>query len=412
MGSQFTTIISVSAVIACTQGVFLFGLWLMSRRAVSLLWWAAAFGCLVVAAVLAVLPTLGGPAVAVYYGGALAIFAFSLMWQATRVFDGRGPAWTIGVGVPLLWLGAVAIAENDAGPQLLVASAGLLFVAFLLLALREVLRGWRENLPSRRPLAVALGVAALFIAIQSFVGTGAEGSGEGEKSLSLAVWLMLAATIAISSAAALALGMTRERQQRVRDVLSSLDPQTGALNRTAFLGQAARLVAAQLKARAPVTFVAVQFERGDAGVVIDQRMRAAHDVFTAMSRVNDIVARVHPGAFAVVMPDIEAEDALPLIQRVLAESSVADAGAAAPWHGAGAVVGLVSSTEVGHDLRALMQAAQALVEERRDASADVFAIYRASRDSVARRYLGEAPAGRKPGEPGSATVWPLGAVLD
>ena len=413
MGLQFTTIISVSAVIACTQGVFLLGLWLMDRRVVTLMWWAAAFGGMTVGGSLAVWMAFGGPWLAGIAGGAAAIFAFGLVWQAARAFEGRSSVLAPVAGVTLLWLGGAAMAGNDVDAGVLMASIVTLFALFLLLALREIWRGRSEALPSRKPLAIALGVATSCILLLIFPDMGPAAGGV-DASLPIGVWLTLAATIAMSTGAALALGMTRERQQRARDVLAALDPQTGALNLGAFLGQAARLVAGQLKVRAPVTFVAVQLERtaGDGGV--DSRIHLVHDRLIALSRVTDIVARIRPGAFAVLMPNIEPDEALPLVQRVLRESAGPGAHtAAARWEALRARVSLVSSSEVGHDLRAMILAAEGAMEETRDATADAFAIYRATRQETGRRPIGDGP-GRSPAAGGQRHMdgWPVEAVLD
>ena len=414
MGLQFTTIISVSAVIACTQGVFLLGLWLMDRRVVTLMWWAAAFAGMTTGASLAVWMAFGGPWLAGLAGGAAAIFAFGLVWQAARAFEGRSSVLAPAGCVALLWLGGAAMAGGEVDAGVLMASIVLLFALFLLLALREIWRGRSEALPSRKPLAIALGVATCCILLLVFPDMG-PAAGGADASLPIGVWLTLAATIAISTGAALALGMTRERQQRARDVLAALDPQTGALNLGAFLGQAARLVAGQLKVRAPVTFVAVQLERtgGDGGV--ESRIRLVHDRLIALSRVTDIVARIRPGAFAVLMPNIEPDDALPLVQQVLRESAGAGAhtAAAARWDALRARVSLVSSSEVGYDLRAMILAAEGAMEETRDATADAFAIYRATRQEAGRRTIGDGP-GRSSasGEPRDVNGWPAGAVLD
>lgn len=414
VGLQFTTIISVSAVIACTQGVFLFALWLMDRRVVTLMWWAVAFGAMAAGGSLAIWRTFDGPWLAGASGGALAIFAFGLVWQATRAFEGRSSVWAAAAGVALLWFGGAVIVGSDADAQVLMASVVTLFAFFLLLALREIWRGRSEALPSRKPLAIALGVATLCIFLEIFFGLGSGAGAAADASLPLGVWLTLAATIAVSTGAALALGMTRERQQRARDVLSALDPQTGALNLGAFLGQAARLVSAQLKVRAPVTFVAVQLEAAGEGGGVEGRVRAVHDRLIALSRVTDIVARIRPGAFAVLMPNIEPDEALPLIQRVLRES--ANAGghmAAARWDALRARVSIVSSTEVGHDLRAMILAAEGTMEETRFGTSDAYAIYRASRQEPGRRTIMDS-AGLPvlPGVPRELDAWPAKLVLD
>lgn len=414
VGLQFTTIISVSAVIACTQGVFLLGLWLMDRRVVTLMWWAAAFGAMTVGGSLAIWRAFDGPWLAGAGGGAVAIFAFGLVWQATRAFEGRSSVWVVAAGVALLWFGGAVTIGDDAEAQVLVASVVMLFAFFLLLALREIWRGRREALPSRKPLAIALGAATLCILLEIFAGLSSGGGHASDASLPIGVWLTLAATIAVSTAAALALGMTRERQQRARDVLSALDPQTGALNLGAFLGQAARLVSAQLKVRAPVTFVAVQLDQASEGGGIEGRVRAVHDRLIALSRVTDIVARIRPGAFAVLMPNIEPDEALPLIQRVLRESmNTGSHMVAAKWDALRARVSIVSSSEVGHDLRAMILAAEGTMEETRFATSDAYAIYRASRQEPGRRSVVDGVA--RPGSPGGPReldAWPANVVLD
>jgi len=159
----------------------------------------------------------------------------------------------------------------------------------------------------------------------------------------------------------------------------------------------------------------VQLEHtgGDGGV--ESRIRLVHDRLIALSRVTDIVARIRPGAFAVLMPNIEPDEALPLVQQVLRESAGAGAhtAAAARWDALRARVSLVSSSEVGYDLRAMILAAEGAMEETRDATADAFAIYRATRQEAGRRTIGDGP-GRPSasGEPRDVNGWPAGAVLD
>lgn len=411
---QFATILSVIAVIALTQGGFLASLWWMDRGSAAVAWWAAAFAVLAAGCGLTVWQVFNGPAVAGVAGAALIVSSFGLIWQAVRLFDGRAVIWPALAGAPVIWFAIVMAVGAAVDVNMVITSAGLLCCGYVLLALYEVWRGRREALPSRQPLAAALLVVLVCLLVQIMLGAGPGPAGVATRAMPYGVWLTLAAAIAISTAAALALGMSRERRQRSHEVVTALDPRTGALSLGAFLAPAARLVAAQLRLGAPMTFVSIQLD-GQPPASVEARLCAIHDQLMELTRPSDIIARGKAGAIAVVMPGVEPDIVAVKMRRVLERSAavVAEPGDAGVWSRKTAVddtdvtweapvrarVGMVSSSEVGHDLRAMMLAAEAAVDDARSADgahfSDTLVTYSARRPAVSR----------------SASSWPGGVIL-
>lgn len=403
---QFATILSVIAVIALTQGGFLASLWWMDRSSAGVGWWAAAFGVLATGCGLTVWQVFGGPAVSGAAGAALVIASFGLIWHAVRLFDGRPVIWPALAGAPVIWFAVVMALGAAVDVLMVITSAGLLCCGYVLLALYELWRGRREALPSRQPLAAALLVVLVCLFAQIMLGAGPEPAVAAARAMPFGVWLTLAAAIAISTAAALALGMSRERRQRSHEIVTALDPRTGALSLGAFLAPAARLVVAQLRLGAPMTFVSIQLD-GQSPTSVEARLCAIHDQLMELTRPSDIIARGKAGAIAVVMPGVEPDIVAGKMRRVLEGSAGVVAGARtvamnddALWEApVRARVGMVSSSEVGHDLRAMMLAAEAAVDDARSADgapfADTLVTYTARRPAVSR----------------SASSWPGGVIL-
>lgn len=400
VGLQFATILSVVAVIAGAQGALLAFLWLTDRRSGLSGWWSAALCALAAGCGLAVWRAAGAPFAVGVLAGGLLLFSAGLIWQALRFFEGRPAVWPALAGAPLAWMAGVTLVADQLDPQKAANTAGFMLAVLLGLALYETLRARREALPSRPLLAASLAVAIFCLLVQLVISLRADWIAvnhlAGDPAGSWGVWLALAAGISISTAAAMAFGMSRERREQSLDVMVGIDPDTGALRTGAFLGPASRLVAAQHRQGGMVTFARVAFD-GEDQTAVEGRLRQVHERLMARARAADISARFGPGVIAVVMPDVSPEAAGVLLRRVLDSCPRA-------WGEGGrrvrvrARVGLASSADVGHDLRALMQAAEAASDDAGeqdgpdDAFADRLAIYSGARRTV-RRAAGMWPGG-------------------
>ncbi|GGC74222.1 diguanylate cyclase domain-containing protein [Chelatococcus reniformis] len=380
MSLHYTTVLSVSAAIAVTQGAFLLLLWGLDRRSRALRWWAAAFlamGCaLVLVSAHGSLPSF----FSVYVSAPLMILAYALVWQATRSFDGRPVNPLLLIAPALLWLGQSALDPNVlywaalSRRHLLVIA----IIGYLVLAIVEIWRGRSDRLGSRLLLALALGAAAFSFVLRLL------SVDPGTASLAdrpdWSPWLTLLTMVSMSAAAALALALAKERMQQMEFAHIYLDPATGALNLGSFLSHAARLVAGQMKDRKPVSLLLMHLgdESTRGGVhrkIDDDDLRAFYDQAVTRLRPTDLLARVGAQNFALVVPNVGPAQAREIGERTVRMAQ--EWAAATDPSPLTMTVGAVCSSQVGYDLRSLILAADAAVEEAKENGPGSVCLYRA-----------------------------------
>lgn len=382
---HYVTLLTVSAAVIGTQGLFLFLFWLLDRRARALRWWAGAFMAIAISQLILGVWSGARPAV-LHLAIGLMILGYAAIWQATRAFEGRPPRPMLMLVGPLAWLlayvdGPLSGASLVGMPLFSYISAG-----YLALAVMEVWRSRGDTLPSRTPLAVAISVACASFAgraiFDSTLGPGVQPTGNDLQIICLFVMVTL---MALSAGGALALALSKERLQQMHDGKLQVDEATGALNLNAFLSHASRLTAGQMKDRRPVGLLLMHLGDGSArgardAAIADDDLRVFHDQVVARLRPTDLIARVGTQNFALVIPNASPADVLGIGKRVARLAQEALGGEA----GIPVTIGAVSSVQVGYDLRTLIFAADAAVEEAKDVGPGHICLYRSRGDAAGR----------------------------
>ncbi len=312
-----------TALIASTAVVFLNGLalsafWWRHRSSRWLALWAAAFFVVGIVNVLVIIsPGTPKPA-ALAFGSALFFIGFGLIWQATRVFEGRRPL--LGQLVIL----SVALAFVPAMPQisanvgLRVAAVSLPLASALTLAAWELWRGRHENLPSKSALIAVLLVAAGLVGLRIPFGATAAYPIGAEAPNQLVVFILVGGLIVASMVLSLLMvAISLERAEKSQRQLAATDPLTGLLNRR---GLEASFADDKLPAGAAV----VVFDLDQFKQVNDTFGHAAGDRliagFALICREElhqvDLAVRLGGEEFALVLARADRHAALTLAERI------------------------------------------------------------------------------------------------
>lgn len=381
-----TTSLIASSGTTIVQGLVLLLFWFQDRRAGALAAWGA--GLALAGTGFALMAGRGTISdwLSIYVANALYLCACGLLWQGVRVFDGKRVsilAVLAGAGV---WGSALLLPEVRESVSLrsiLVTSLSSFYCA---IAAIEIWRGRSDRLTYRQPLFVMLALLAIVFAIRvRYVDvlpfpSGAAPAVSGFAIIFAALWIFGSSTIL----AFLALALVKEKFESERRSTSLVDPVTGALKRGAFMLHGGRVVARYAHERRPVCFLlaALHLPGEDA----DLHMRIFAERTQASLRPTDLLARMGRREFACVLSDMSHGEAI-----AMAEAIHQSALSHWSWSAeAGLTIGLASSTQVGHDLRALISAADAALEAARPNDAAIV-LYHPSLDRRVGDAGGEGP---------------------
>jgi diguanylate cyclase (GGDEF)-like protein len=364
MSLDLPTLLIVTVFVTALVGGLLLFAWLQNRRVEALAWWGGAMMLAALGATMLISRERFGDPIAIELANAVLFLGYGIFLGGMRRFEGRRVSALWLVGGACLWLaaGRVPAFQGSAAAQVIFSS--LLSTVFTIASAWELWRGRREALMSRYPiLAVLLLHAALHLLRAPLTLMAHSGV---EHSLLGPAWVMALSferLLYIIVMAFLLLGLTKERIEREQRLMARLDPLTGALNRRALFQDGARLLARDRRAGQPSALVLIDLDHfkrindgfghsaGDA--VLRALCRVAADHFPGQARF----ARLGGEEFACLLPATT-----PALARQRAESAraaLADMPILAnrPQMRVTMSIGIATSEEVGHDLEALLLAA-------------------------------------------------------
>ncbi|HEV7456118.1 MAG TPA: GGDEF domain-containing protein [Roseococcus sp.] len=139
-------------------------------------------------------------------------------------------------------------------------------------------------------------------------------------------WFWLATDLAIPLAVLLLLRILRERNALAGQLAAAArhDPLTGLPNRTGFAEEVARALARAAREGGPVAAAMLDLDRfkrindGWGHAAGDAVLRGAAEALRQAMRPDDVLARMGGEEFALLLPGLDAEAALPVIERLRA----------------------------------------------------------------------------------------------
>ncbi|GGC84752.1 GGDEF domain-containing protein [Chelatococcus reniformis] len=377
------TLLIASFCTTLVQGLLLLFFWWQDRKAKALGVWGSAFiiGSVGVGlfAGRGVIPDV----LSIIVANALILVAYGLCWAGVRLFEGLRTSVLAIVAAPLIWVLA-CLDERIIGSQPTRTAIMSVLIAVLCGASTvEFWRGRAERLASRRPLIGLFGACALIYGVRSVYGSlpypvgGNPAAGPGWYA-AFAFFIF----VSISIMAFLFVALSKERMEASQRHNAAVDPVTGVLRRGAFMLQAARLVAHYAIERRPVCLLLIDFT-APGGIVDDAMLRRFAAQTLDLLKPNDLLSRMGQNEFACVLTNVTHNDAVPIGESIHA---MVACDRALP-QGARARIGIASSTQVGHDVRTLVEAADAALERGRQRDEGVV-LYHPSLE----RAVGEAIA--------------------
>lgn len=370
------TLSLVAVCIAGLLGLFLIIDWLQQRNVRALAWWGSAY--LIGASAMA-MGTMPEPFIKLPAAvpGALTFLACGMVWNGVRLFQGRRvlPLATF-IGAAL-WLGLAQIPgmmDNGNGEIL----GALIVPVYTFFIAREL---WRERRRTRYSRAAAIVVPCLHagiflvpLAMRVFLPDGHEGAW-------LTVFTLETILYAVGTAFIVML-MVKDHHVHIYRTAASTDHLTGALNRRAFVENAATLCKRQTKRGEPVAvlmfdldhFKSINDRFGHS--TGDEVLRLFARVTRSSTRLNDIIGRFGGEEFVAILPGgLEvAEKVAERIRSAFETAAVAVCGQAV---GATVSIGAAVSYDAAISIDALIARADA-------------ALYRAKHDGRNRVFAAES----------------------
>ena len=370
------TLSLVAVCIAGLLGLFLIIDWLQQRNVRALAWWGSAY--LIGASAMA-MGTMPEPFIKLPAAvpGALTFLACGMVWNGVRLFQGRRvlPLATF-IGAAL-WLGLAQIPgmmDNGNG-EILGALIVPVYTFFIAMEL------WRERRRTRYSRAAAIVVPCLHagiflvpLAMRVFLPDGHEGAW-------LTVFTLETILYAVGTAFIVML-MVKDHHVHIYRTAASTDHLTGALNRRAFVENAATLCKRQTKRGEPVAvlmfdldhFKSINDRFGHS--TGDEVLRLFARVTRSSTRLNDIIGRFGGEEFVAILPGgLEvAEKVAERIRSAFETAAVAVCGQAV---GATVSIGAAVSYDAAISIDALIARADA-------------ALYRAKHDGRNRVFAAES----------------------
>jgi len=377
------TLAFVMVWIIALLGLFLILAWLQQRDVRALAWWGAAY-------------LIGASSLALWGAPqpwfplphelplAMIFVACGMIWNGVRLFRGRRLRPFAACAGAAIWLGLCQLPLFPEGSSARIALGALVVATYTFFIALELSRERRKPMRSRAAvITVPFLHAAIFL-------------------LPLALRWLMPTAIAVSwvtvfaletilyavGTAFIVLLMVKDHHVDIYRHAASVDYLTGLLNRRAFLENALRLCALQVKGGKPVTllmfdldhFKAVNDRSGHA--LGDEVLRVFAQVVRRSMRANDIIGRLGGEEFAAIVAE-PMELGKMIAERVRAGFEVA--GAVVAGHAVGATVSIGAAT--AHELVTNIDALIARADS---------ALYRAKGDGRNRlRTADEEPANER-----------------
>lgn len=366
------TVLAVGGMVIAMLATIMVYFYLQDRNARWLGLWAMPFAVGIVAVLVYSQRGIAPDFVSRGIGTALILLVYCLIWQAFRAFDGRKlllwPAWLITGG----WL-ALSL-----WPPFMEALPIRILVVSLMLSLLcgicawELWRGRAEALPSRGAAVAVLVIFTIgqlgriaLIPVAPFPLGALPPQGWA---IAVAFGGSAVAAIFVSI---LVISMTKERRELAQRNIAITDPLTGLLNRRAFSDQALARSSVPERARPVVSLLVLDLDRfktindTHGHEVGDRVLRAFADVMRMSVRAQDQVFRLGGEEFCMILPGVDAGEAVATAERIRRAFALSFVVAEASDIRATVSIG-VASSEAGSQLDALLAAADtALYEAKR-----------------------------------------------
>jgi diguanylate cyclase (GGDEF)-like protein len=316
------TVFFAEITITAILGLLLIFAWYQNRSNHALGHWGVALLILCLSIGLLAMASMTRDTLALDVGIGLMIFAYSLIWSAARLFDGRelrpdlilvgGLGWVV-VNVPQL------LTSLDAKIIIsCVAIAGYNFATAF-----EFWRGRAEPLISRWPAILLMFVKGAgflsWIPLAVAIPLSPAGSVFSSEWFPIVIMVTLLGRIAM---AFIILAMAKERLELAQKTEALTDPLTGLPNRRAFFRAATRWMRHRLRDPQPISLLMFDLDHfkktndwfGHA--VGDRVLQVFADTVSKNLQAIDIVGRVGGEEFAVILPATGIQDAAVAAERV------------------------------------------------------------------------------------------------
>jgi diguanylate cyclase (GGDEF)-like protein len=351
-----STLVVVTTCVTGFLGLFLLTTWTHDRTR-AMLWWAMAYLVGGLSVALWLIDVI--PAALAALPSAFVFFACGMMWNAARLFHGRGVLWGGLCAGAFAWLFANAWPAFDASAAARVALSSLIIATYTFLTAAEL---WRERRKTRlgRWGAVFIPVlhGAVFLFPLPLAGLLPQDAGRVALSAGWMGLFALETLLYVVGTAFIVLVLSKERMVRMHKTAASTDPLTGLFNRRAFFEAAEQMIARQKKKDAPVSVLAFDLDHFKSindrfgHALGDEALRVFAATASTNMRAADVVARIGGEEFVALIPgDIAA--AAVAAERV--RLAFAEVGRIIGGQAVGATVSIgAASGPRGMDVHALM----------------------------------------------------------
>ena len=306
----------VNAISLAAFSIAFFCIWLKQRDRVYWLYWVAANFILALGFTAFVIIDRTQMLQLIIVNGFMVI-GIALRWQALRSFFYRKNYIEVNIVILLILLVPYSVSSYVSN-KFIFGFVNLLFLAEIVLVIRELVRPNGEVLPSRWGLVIAYSIVGV-----GFVARVVQGvTGPQNMTLlpndGLLTVLLLAISVHIVASGAFAISLAYERGISELKQMTLLDPLTELYNRRAFelalAGQRPDLGSLTLILLDIDHFKRVNDDYGhEAG---DVALRRCANILTTVFRKKDVVARIGGEEFAVILPDTTLREAYEFAERV------------------------------------------------------------------------------------------------
>ncbi len=305
MSIDIPTLFLVSTFVTSLLGILLLVLWLQDRSTRALGYWAIAYllGSVAVALWLVMPGRL--PESRFDIASTLLFLCCGLIWSGARNFRGRNTMPFAAATGAFAWLIASQIPEIIESDSARVIVSSIIIASYGALTASELQRERRRPKSKIRLYVLPFLHGVIFL---SPILTTSIFAGDPKN---YAVWFPLFTLLMllyVVGTAFIVMVMTKEHSVQLHKTAAMTDPMTGLFNRRGFAEAAEQLIAAQRKARQPVTVM--MFDLDHFKSIND---RFGHDVgddalkvFAATAsgnmRTNDVIGRLGGEEFAAILP--------------------------------------------------------------------------------------------------------------
>lgn len=306
MSLDISTLYLVASLVAAMLGALLLFFWRQERIA-ALGWWGAAY---IIAGVTIAAWALGGPYLIPAAEVALTMvgfFACGMVWNAARVFHGRGTSWPGMLAGATIWAVAGFVLP-EASHLRVMLGAGLVAI-YAALTANELWSERRKDIQARWPAILIPTMHGVVLMLPILLGDflRADNGVLDVRSGWVAAFAVELVLYAVGTVFIIFM-LVSERAVKAHKTAASIDPLTGLFNRRGFSELTARMIAREEKAERPVTvllfdidhFKAVNDRFGHAAG--DEILKLFANVLVHTLRITDIVGRVGGEEFAAMLP--------------------------------------------------------------------------------------------------------------